>query len=482
MTKKTFHIKGMHCNSCAKKIEDSLEDYVKSVSVSYSGSKAEIEFDENKISEKEIIKKISDEGYEADGQDENERQKRSTGIFGWIFLGITIILLFFFIYKFFIEGNIQIPDIQFPGIGERTSILLLFFLGILTGFHCVSMCGGFVVSYSAKNAVNGYIGFNQHLVYGGSKIFSYALIGGIFGLIGGIFSFSAGLRGFVAIFAGIFMIFYAMSIFGFAFFRKFQFNPKFLLKISSKKYSGFYSAPFMTGLLSGLFIACGPLQAMYIYAMGSGNFLNGAVSLAAFGAGTLPVMLGFGGLLNTISHNTTRKILKFSGIIVLILGIIMLNRGMTLLGSPISYDSIKEKIISGTSLNSVVSKSSISNGVQVIKMDVYRYGFSPDSFALKKGVPVRWEINAVELTSCNKEIIVREYNLDIKLNKGINVVEFTPDKAGTIRWSCWMGMIPGIFIVTETGTASQQELNNAKTIASSSGSSCGMGGGCGCGG
>ena len=57
MTKKTFHIKGMHCNSCAKKIEDSLEDYVKSVSVSYSGSKAEIEFDENKISEKEIIKK-----------------------------------------------------------------------------------------------------------------------------------------------------------------------------------------------------------------------------------------------------------------------------------------------------------------------------------------------------------------------------------------------------------------------------------------
>ena len=42
----------------------------------------------------------------------------------------------------------------------------------------------------------------------------------------------------------------------------------------------------ITGLLNGLFIACGPLQAMYIYAAGTGSFFGGATSLFAFGLGT----------------------------------------------------------------------------------------------------------------------------------------------------------------------------------------------------
>jgi len=121
---------------------------------------------------------------------------------------------------------------------------------------------------------------------------------------------------------------------------------------------------------------------------------------------------------------------------------------------------------------------------QVIKMDVTRSGWQPNSFVLKKGVPVRWEINAKELTGCNNQIIVDDYDLDIKLKKGLNVVEFIPDKTGTVGWSCWMGMIPGSFIVTDDGTASDAQVKPARTAARSPGVSCGAssGGGCGCGG
>ena len=51
------------------------------------------------------------------------------------------------------------------------------------------MCGGFVVSYTTKNAIKGHKSFKQHLVYGGSTVISYGLIGGLFGLIGGIIAY-----------------------------------------------------------------------------------------------------------------------------------------------------------------------------------------------------------------------------------------------------------------------------------------------------
>ena len=341
------------------------------------------------------------------------------------------------------------------------------------------MCGAFVVSYTTKNALKGHKSFKQHLVYGGSKVISYAIIGGVMGLIGGIVAFSVGLRGGIAIFAGLFMIAYALSMMGIKFFRKFQFNPKFLTRLTSKasqNAKGPYKGPFITGLLSGLFIACGPLQAMYLYAAGSGNFFTGLTSLTAFGLGTLPVMLGFGSLATVISHNTTKKILKISAIIVLVLGLIMLNRGLTVLGSPYSYDSIKLKVIGGGATENAV----LTDGYQEINMEVNRYGWEPNSFVLKKGVPVKWNIDVLELTGCNNEIIVRDYNIDIKLKKGLNVVEFTPDKTGTIRWSCWMGMIPGSFIVTESGSASSTEIADATPTG---GGTCGgSSGGCGCGG
>lgn len=333
------------------------------------------------------------------------------------------------------------------------------------------MCGGFVVSYTAKNAINGHKGFKQHLIYGGSKLISYTIIGAVFGLIGGIVAFSIGLRGWIAILSGAFMIFYALGMFGIKFFRRFQLNPKFLTRAATSAGSsvkGPYKAPFITGLLNGLFLACGPLQAMYLYAAGTGSFLNGGTSLFAFGLGTLPVMLGFGSFATVISHKTTGKILKLSAIIVIILGLIMLNRGLALTGSSFSYNAIKTKIT-----GEIGSNSTLINGAQEINMQVSSAGYSPNSFVLKKGIPVRWNIQVTQLTGCNQELVMRAYNIDVRLKQGLNTINFTPDKVGTIQFSCGMGMLRGSFVVTDTGTASQQEIAAATP---KSGGSCGCGG------
>ena len=470
---KTFKIKGMHCNSCAQLIENNLKDKVNSIFVSYSKGEAEIDFNPEKISEKEIRAKIKELGYSTE-----EKTKKSTGLMWHIIIlsAFSLIVLYFLLNKFGI--GFHLPSFDFSKMDSNASLFLLFFAGILTGFHCVAMCGGFLVSYTTKNAIVGHKSFFQHLVYGGSKTISYTIIGALFGLIGSIFIFSPTLRGGIAIFAGLFMIAYSLSMFGFGFFRRFQFNPKFLTKIATKKYSGFYFGPMMTGLLNGLFIACGPLQALYLYAAGTGSVVQGGISLMAFGLGTLPVMLGFGGIANLVSSKATKKILKVSAIIVLILGLIMLNRGLALTGTGYDVNSI---ITGAQGVAAIGGQVYMDGNYQVIKMNVDRYGWDPDSFVLKKDVPVKWVINGEEITGCNNAIQVPKLNLKFDIKEGVQTIEFTPTEEGVIPWSCWMGMISGTFIVTDDGVATQSQLADADSQAVASGSCSGGAGGGSCG-
>ena len=65
--KKKFKIEGMHCSACAMNIDFDLEEIagIKKVNTKYASEICEVEFDENKITEIEIIKKVNDIGYKA---------------------------------------------------------------------------------------------------------------------------------------------------------------------------------------------------------------------------------------------------------------------------------------------------------------------------------------------------------------------------------------------------------------------------------
>jgi hypothetical protein len=186
----------------------------------------------------------------------------------------------------------------------------------------------------------------------------------------------------------------------------------------------------------------------------------------------------------------TLKILKVSGMIVLVLGVVMLNRGMALTGTGYDFTSMFASVSAfegGAALS--------SDGYQEIRMEVNRYGWSPDRFVLKKGVPVRWIIDGKEINGCNNAIQVPKLGLDFDVKRGEQVIEFTPENEGTIPFSCWMGMIPGVFVVRENIDLNDSEvvLKELESATLPSGGSCGgscggstcgarTGGSCGCGG
>jgi Cu+-exporting ATPase len=72
MKKAKFLITGMHCASCASNIESSLEreEGITSFKVNFTQEKANVEFDEKKITEEEIMKKVEGLGYWATAEEE----------------------------------------------------------------------------------------------------------------------------------------------------------------------------------------------------------------------------------------------------------------------------------------------------------------------------------------------------------------------------------------------------------------------------
>lgn len=483
--KKGFIAEGTTCDGCAKIIKNQALkiDGVEKITFDYPTETGYVIFDEKKTDIDKILYKIEEKNYSCFVIDEKANKKKSKKTLGWLFAIIGILVIGYFLFNL-VEG------IQIPTISQNMGYGLLFVVGLLTGFHCISMCGGFVVSYTAKHAQEGKKPHKAHLMYGLGKTVSYTIIGAIFGLVGSIIAFTPALRGTVGLIAGLFLVIFGLRMLNiFPFLRKIRIKtPRFISRFVSKK-SKKSSSPLVIGLLNGLMIACGPLQAIYIMAAGTGSLVEGAKLLFVFGLGTLPVMIGFGYFASFVSSKVTHKILKASGALVIILGILMINNGLVLTGSGYDFSSITG-YASASGDNPLV----VNGGFQEIKMDVTRSGWSPNTFVLQKGVPVKWIINGKELTGCNKAIQVPKYGLEFDVKQGEQIIEFTPEEVGTIRWSCWMGMIPGTFIVKDdidlsNEQAVQKEIAKVPvqpqgTCGGTCGSpSCGAstGGSCGCG-
>jgi len=251
--------------------------------------------------------------------------------------------------------------------------------------------------------------------------------------LGSVISFSGAAKGIIAIISGIFMVIMGLNMLDiFPWLRKI--NPR-MPKIFGKKIYGNTGkkGPLVIGLLNGL-MPCGPLQAMQLYALGTGSMLSGALSMFLFSLGTVPLMFGFGAISSVLSGKFNQKMLKVSAVLVMLLGVIMLNRGFNLSGYDIG-------IALGASKGSG-NIARIENGKQIVTITLEPGSYTP--IVVQKDIPVKWIIKADKesLNGCNNAITAKEFGIkSVKLNVGDNVIEFTPKNEGTFPYTCWMGMI-----------------------------------------
>lgn len=83
-----------------------------------------------------------------------------------------------------------------------------------------------------------------------------------------------------------------------------------------------------------------------------------------------------------------------------------------------------------------------------IEVSVTGEGFVPSSIHVKKGAPVRLLVTRKTDRTCATEIVIKDLGISRKLplNQPV-LVEFTPRKAGTLRYACGMDMISGVLVV-----------------------------------
>ena len=445
-------IQGMQCADCANVIEEAVLAFpgMLKAHASFTDELLIIEIDTDSLTLKTVREAVKSAGYDTVISVSTNRPP-----FRW---RITLVLLAALGILLLFQSEDLIPlDISLEKIGKNADLSLIFLIGFLSSFHCIGMCGGFVVSYAASGAKSGHNPHISHLGYGLGKTLSYTAFGAAFGYVGGAISFSLTTRSMAMLCAGIFLVVYGLGMLdSFRALRRFQIHlPRSFVHALAVKRSH-TSNPCIIGLLNGLMIACGPLQAMYVLAAGTGKPLQGAIFLAVFSLGTLPVLFALGYLSSLISANTTRSFLKISSVIVIVLGASMINRSQVILGTGYDFNSWRVMTIAklktqlaDVPYTSTEEVATLQQDYQVVYTEVMKNAYLPAEYVLRKGVPVKWIINVKQLSTCNREIVVPALNLTIDLRMGLQMVEFTPENAGTLPWSCYMGMIPGTFVIRE---------------------------------
>ncbi|MGE5614448.1 MAG: sulfite exporter TauE/SafE family protein [Bacillota bacterium] len=465
LMRKVLQVEGMTCTSCEMRIENALKklDGVIEVKVIFSSSNVYVTYDANVIGLEQIIQAIekldyavrNKPGTAAVSKPDAKKAAEDKLTINQL-LGIGIIL-----FALYVIINNTVGFNFIPEINQSMGYGILFFVGLLTSLHCIAMCGGInlsqCVSYKADNESDGKLSrLKPSLLYNGGRVISYTIIGGIVGAIGSGISFSGAAKGIVAIISGIFMVIMGLNMLNiFPWLRKL--NPR-MPKIFGNKIhnnNGKYG-PFYVGLLNGL-MPCGPLQAMQIYALGTGSFAAGALSMFIFSLGTVPLMFGLGALSSILSGKFTHKMMKVSAVLVIALGVAMANRGLALSG--FSLPSIPLGASSSTKSGNVAT---IRDGVQIVTTKLQSGRYEP--ITVQKGIPVKWTIQAGkgDINGCNNEIIIPKFNKSKKLEPGDNIIEFTPTQTGTFAYSCWMGMIRSKITVVD-------DINNVDASGSNGG-------------
>lgn len=417
MKKNYVKIDGMHCNHCENIIRNALLNIKNINSVEFDGFIACVTYS-GKLNKEEIKKTIIDKDYITKDEYISEYIKElrdNIKLKEFFLISLIIILIVFLIYK--ILGFNVFNAI--PTIDSNITYGMLFITGLLTSIHCISMCG--VINLMAVVNTSSKRNLKRPILYNLGRLISYTFIGGLIGLVGSVVSISNIISGIIIIIASILMFLMSLNMLGILTIKKINF-----IKYKTKSRN-----PFIIGILNGL-MPCGPLQAMLVYALGAGSFIKGALSMFLFGLGTIPLMLFTGVILNLVKGKGKIIINKIASVLILILSIVMLNRGLLSLNIDIlkifnNYDKF--------------TASTIKDDYQLIEFDLSYDDY--EDIILQKDIPVKMIIYVDKkyLTGCNNELVINEFGIKKELKEGENIIEFTPIKEETITYTCWMNMI-----------------------------------------
>lgn len=454
-----IRINGMTCHSCELLIERSWKNVpgVKEVSVSAVNGKASVKTDGSKITLHELQSAIGDNKYKIrwdnNGQDlESAIEASQKPSFGK--LVVMFILAIVLVNLFSKLGLLQSGFSVSAGLGIGAALVI----GLIASVSsCLAINAGLLLS-SAATFNNKYpsettVGrMRPVFMFVAGRIASYGVLGAGLGFIGKSLTPSPLITALIVIVAAVYMLVMGLEMLHIAPTWLKRLMPGMSKSLSHKILDAHKKKhPLMPFVLGGatFFLPCGFTQALQLYALTTGSGIQSGLILMFFAIATAPALLALGYAGSAMKGNLGRAFHQFAGALVIIMGLTNLQNGLTIAGYPLSWPTFTPATVTQIESTKKTLAEPVAvdkDGVQVVKMTV-NGGYTPDNFTIKAGVPVRWEVDGTDALGCDQFLMSRELGIQELLNTGINVFNFTPEKAGTIQFSCSMGMYRGSFTV-----------------------------------
>ena len=308
-------IRGMICRACTDAVEAALMSVrgVVSAKASYFNGCARITYDPDICDETELSRSIENAGYE-------------TGEKGKIEYLVDIICAALTAFLVWLLMNLKLNVV--PETYEGASLGYIFLIGLLTGTHCIAMCGGIMLSQTgaAVSPIRAAAEYNT------GRIVSYTVMGAVFGSLGMVISYTMQVKSIAFTMIGILVALIGINMWGLLpGLRSLMPQQSSYCSVTAGARRRFASRPLIVGLLTGV-MPCGSMYAMWLFAMSGGSAGRGALVMLAFALGTVPLMLLFGSLGSLIPRKYMKYMIKLSAVLVTAFGIKMLLGGLKMSG------------------------------------------------------------------------------------------------------------------------------------------------------
>lgn len=238
------------------------------------------------------------------------------------------------------------------------------------------------------------------LIFLAAKLVAYTGLGVLLGALGSVMQLTPSVRAIIQLAIGIFMAGTALNMLKVhPIFRLFAIEPPKLvtryIRRVAKHSADDVVTPAFLGALTVL-IPCGVTQTMMALAITSGDPLSGALIMFSFTLGSSPLFFALAYLARKLGEKMEARFLKVAAVLVLILGLVAVDSGLNLIGSPLSFsamlDTTASTVLAPLGRQASAANLATADADNVATITVYPNSYQPNRIRAQAGKPARLKL------------------------------------------------------------------------------------------
>ncbi|MBC7291826.1 MAG: sulfite exporter TauE/SafE family protein [Actinotalea sp.] len=466
-------VQGMTCTACERRIT-TLQRVpgVRDARVSARRGRATVRTT-GRVPRSALVRAVRAAGYEV-GEDVRDWLSRDRTV--WRDLAVALAVLTALGLALETSGLTGLAD-RVSGLAGSGSLLLVVVLGLAAGFStCMALVGGLVLAVSARHAEQHPGGsaaerMRPHLAFNLGRLAGFAVLGGLTGAVGSALSLSGRMVALLMVAVSLVMAGIGLRLTGLSprlsRSTSVTLPPRLASALRLDRTGSRYSDRRAALLGAGTFLLpCGFTQAVQVYALSTGNPVRASVIMTLFALGTMPGLLGIGGLTAMARGAFATRFFRFAGVAVLAFAVVNVSGALGILApalvapataAPARSPDVAAAPAPGSLTDAgpsglptqVSANVTVADDLQTVRTTQVATGYEPYEAVVLAGVPIRWEIDSVAV-SCAASLWAPDLGIQPQvLRPGLNVLELRLDEPGTYSYTCGMGMYWGVITVVE---------------------------------